>query len=72
MDDAFAADALGHLRALTQNPSATFRGGQLDAIRELVERRRRVLVVLRTGWGKSAVYFIATKMLRERGSARPC
>ena len=67
MADPFELEALAHLRALTSNADASFRSGQLDAIRELVEHRRRVLVVQRTGWGKSAVYFIATKMLRERG-----
>src|ERR1700753_1088792 len=46
---------------------AEFRDGQLDAILALVEERRRVLVVERTGWGKSVVYFIATKLLREAG-----
>jgi ATP-dependent DNA helicase RecQ len=46
---------------------AEFRPGQLEAILELVENRRRVLVVERTGWGKSSVYFIATKLLREEG-----
>ena len=39
----------------------------MEAIHALVEERRRVLVVERTGWGKSAVYFIATRMLRDRG-----
>src|SRR4051794_41492228 len=34
----------------------------------LVVRRRRALVVQRTGWGKSAVYFIATALLREQGA----
>ncbi|MEM9518953.1 MAG: RecQ family ATP-dependent DNA helicase [Actinomycetota bacterium] len=67
MADPFELEALGHLHALTARPDASFRDGQLDAIRELVEHRRRVLVVQRTGWGKSAVYFIATKMLRKRG-----
>ena len=63
----FGAEALQHLRALTGDPGAEFRPGQLDAIRALVEEHRRVLVVERTGWGKSAVYFIATRMLRDRG-----
>lgn len=67
MHDDFASEALGHLRRLTDRPDATFRDGQLDAIRALVDERRRVLVVERTGWGKSAVYFIATRMLRDRG-----
>lgn len=64
----FDEEALAHLRALTGNPDAEFREGQLAAIRALVEETRRVLVVQRTGWGKSAVYFIATRMLRDRGS----
>jgi ATP-dependent DNA helicase RecQ len=63
----FEAEAQRHLDALTDRPDAEFRDGQLDAIRTLVEDRRRVLVVQRTGWGKSAVYFIATRMLRDRG-----
>ena len=49
-------------------PSATFREHQLEAIADLVEDRARVLCVQRTGWGKSAVYFIATALLRERGA----
>jgi ATP-dependent DNA helicase RecQ len=44
-----------------------FRAGQLEAVADLVEGRKRVLVVQRTGWGKSAVYFIATALLRRRG-----
>jgi len=63
----FDSEALAHLRALTADPSAGFRRGQLEAIRALVQDRSRVLVVERTGWGKSAVYFIATRMLRDRG-----
>ena len=46
---------------------ATFRDGQLEAITALVDRRQRVVVVQRTGWGKSLVYFIASAILRERG-----
>jgi ATP-dependent DNA helicase RecQ len=49
-------------------PDATFREHQLEAIRDLVEDRARVLCVQRTGWGKSAVYFIATALLRHRGA----
>lgn len=48
-------------------PNATFRDGQLDAITQVTEHHARALVVQRTGWGKSAVYFIATKILREAG-----
>jgi len=49
-------------------PGATFRPGQREAIAALVDDRRRVLLVQRTGWGKSAVYFIATRLLRDRGA----
>src|SRR3954452_19980296 len=54
------------LRALV-GPDARFREHQREAIEDLVDGRRRVLCVQRTGWGKSAVYFIATKLLREAG-----
>jgi ATP-dependent DNA helicase RecQ len=46
---------------------STFHEGQLEAILALVDDRARVLVVQRTGWGKSVVYFFATALLRERG-----
>ncbi|MBQ0926174.1 RecQ family ATP-dependent DNA helicase [Saccharopolyspora endophytica] len=54
------------LRALA-GPEAALREDQWAAIRALVLERRRALVVQRTGWGKSAVYFIATALLRELG-----
>lgn len=57
--------ALSHLRTMTSNLSAQFHDGQLEAITELVENSRQMLVVQKTGWGKSAVYFIATKILRD-------
>jgi ATP-dependent DNA helicase RecQ len=56
------------LRRLTDAPDASFRPGQLEAIRDLVVDRARVLCVQRTGWGKSAVYFVATALLRESGA----
>lgn len=58
--------ALELLRAGTQNPAAQFRDGQEQAIRHLVDGHGRLLVVQKTGWGKSSVYFIATKLLREQ------
>src|SRR3954463_9812257 len=61
------AEALELLRDLA-GPGATFRDGQLEAIRDLVAERRRVLCVQRTGWGKSAVYFVATALLRRQGA----
>ena len=42
--------------------------GQEHAIRHVVEGRGRLLVVEKTGWGKSFVYFIATRLLREAGN----
>ncbi|MGW6744621.1 RecQ family ATP-dependent DNA helicase [Streptomyces sp. NPDC055025] len=48
--------------------TARLREDQWRAIEALVADRRRALVVQRTGWGKSAVYFVATSLLRERGA----
>ena len=58
--------ALHYLRILCNNSNADFREGQLEAIESVIQRKR-LLLVRRTGWGKSAVYFIATKLLREKG-----
>ncbi len=57
-----------HLRALVGSDDATLRDDQWSAIEALVLDRRRALVVQRTGWGKSAVYFVATLLLREQGA----
>jgi len=70
MSTAIATRAERHLRSLA-GPDATFREHQLDAIADLVEDRSRVLCVQRTGWGKSAVYFVATALLRENGPHPP-
>ena len=58
--DAVLRDAYG--------PSATFRDGQWEAIGQLVVAGRRLLVVERTGWGKSVVYLVATRLLRDDGA----
>jgi len=63
-----ATDALASLRALVGRPEAEFHDGQYEAIQALVDDHRRALVVQRTGWGKSAVYFVATMLLRARGA----
>ena len=60
--------ALNLLQAGTGRPDAEFREGQEHAIRHVVEGRGRLLVVQKTGWGKSLVYFIATRLLREFGA----
>jgi ATP-dependent DNA helicase RecQ len=59
--------ALELLRKGSGISDADFRDGQSEAIQELAEGNRRLLVVQKTGWGKSFVYFIATKLLRENG-----
>jgi ATP-dependent DNA helicase RecQ len=66
--ETFATSALDRLRTLTDDPDADFRPGQLEATRDVVVDRARVLCVQRTGWGKSAVYFVATALLREAGA----
>jgi ATP-dependent DNA helicase RecQ len=60
--------ALELLRIGSGRADASFREGQEDAIRHIVDGRGRLLVVQKTGWGKSFVYFIATKLLRDAGN----
>jgi ATP-dependent DNA helicase RecQ len=62
------ADAI--LAELVGDPGgpARLREDQWRAVAALVKERRRALVVQRTGWGKSAVYFVATALLRRRGA----
>jgi ATP-dependent DNA helicase RecQ len=60
-------EAEAALRALA-GETAVLREDQWTAIEALVAGRRRALVVQRTGWGKSAVYFVATALLRARGA----
>ena len=55
-----------HLQTML-GPGATFRDGQREAIEAVIEDGRRALVVQRTGWGKSLVYWIATRVRRDRG-----
>jgi ATP-dependent DNA helicase RecQ len=59
--------ALALLRVGSGQPATRFRTGQEEAIRHIVEGLGRLLVVQKTGWGKSFVYFIASKLLREAG-----
>ncbi|SOD70718.1 RecQ-like ATP-dependent DNA helicase [Jatrophihabitans sp. GAS493] len=65
--DGLRVRAEGVLRALAGD-SAVLRDDQWTAIEALVRHRRRALVVQRTGWGKSAVYFVATALLRAEGA----
>ena len=61
-------DRAGELLETLAGAGASFRPHQLEAVRDLVDERARVLCVQRTGWGKSAVYFLATALLREQGA----
>ncbi|MDJ0556236.1 MAG: DEAD/DEAH box helicase family protein [Microcoleaceae cyanobacterium MO_207.B10] len=59
--------ALLLLRQALNNSTAEFRDGQWEAIEAITEYQSRLLVVQRTGWGKSFVYFLATRLLRDKG-----
>lgn len=56
------------LREATGKLDAKFMDGQWEAIDAIVNERKRVLLVQRTGWGKSMVYFLSTKLLRDEGA----
>ncbi|WP_193610102.1 RecQ family ATP-dependent DNA helicase [Nocardioides lijunqiniae] len=60
--------AEAHLRALVGRDDVSLREDQWTAIEALAVDKRRALVVQRTGWGKSAVYFVATLLLRAQGA----
>jgi ATP-dependent DNA helicase RecQ len=55
------------LRTALADPAAEFRDGQWEAIDRIVNNAGKLLVVQRTGWGKSSVYFLSTRALRDRG-----
>ncbi len=61
-------EAEKHLRALVGRDDARLHDDQWAAIEALVVEQSRVLVVQKTGWGKSAVYFVATALLRGLGA----
>ena len=61
-------DAIAVLRRLVGRDDVTFHDGQFEAIDALVGGGSRVLVVQRTGWGKSAVYFVASRLQRAKGA----
>ena len=67
-DAGLREEAVTLLRRLVGRDDVDFHEGQCEAMRALVAERRRALVVQRTGWGKSAVYFVATALLRARGA----
>jgi len=59
-------EALFSLREMLDDDRVVFRTGQWEAIDQVVNHKRKVLVVERTGWGKSIVYFLSTKLLRKQ------
>ena len=59
-------DALFTLREMLNDQTATFRPGQWEAVDKIVNDQKKVLVVERTGWGKSIVYFLSTKLHRKK------
>jgi predicted GTPase len=59
--------ALELLRAGSENPTADFRDRQPEAIQAVCKQGSRLVVAEKTGWGKSFVYFITTKLLRDPG-----
>ena len=67
MEQEIRDQALILLRKSLNNEEVYFHEYQWESISTLVEDRSRLLVVQRTGWGKSAVYFIATAILRKQG-----
>jgi len=67
MNDCTKKQAQHYLQTML-GPGSQFRDGQWEAIEAVAVRRQRALVVQRTGWGKSIVYFLATKLLREQGA----
>lgn len=62
------SEALDLLRTATKGAASEFKDGQWSAIDAIVNHRRRVLLVQRTGWGKSMVYFISTRIMRSAGA----
>ena len=68
MTDQYKNQGLFLLKQALNNPTANFREGQWEAIAAIIQERSPLLVVQRTGWGKSLVYFIATKLLRNQGA----
>lgn len=67
MGDTLKEKSLALIRTAIENPDAEFRKGQWEIIEQLVNENAHLLVVQRTGWGKSIVYFIATRLLRDKG-----
>ena len=68
IDEADLIRAAEQVITALAGPGATVRADQLDAVRVLVCERRRALVVQATGWGKSAVYWIAARAVRDAGA----
>ena len=68
MSETAKEKALLLLQKSLSDPDADFRPGQYEAIEALTQRKARLLVVQRTGWGKSSVYFLTARLLRDQGA----
>ena len=66
-ETSLSSKARDYLRIALGDPNVDFRDGQWNAIQSIVDGQERLLVVQRTGWGKSMVYFLATRLLRDQG-----
>jgi len=66
VQDGGRVDARRWLQEAVGSEGVDFRRGQWEAIDAIVNRKQRLLVVERTGWGKSIVYFLSARLLRER------
>ena len=62
----FKNKAQSYLREALNDKNAKFKKDQLEAILDVVQERKKLLLVQKTGWGKSMVYFIATKIVRDK------
>lgn len=60
-------EAIELLKKVLNNPAAEFREGQWEAIDSVANKNKKLLLVQRTGWGKSIVYFLSTKIFRDNG-----
>ena len=60
-------DATKLLRLALDDEAINFRDGQWETIDALIHDQKKILLVQRTGWGKSIVYFISAKILRDWG-----
>jgi len=62
----YKEEALKLLKRSLKNKDAEFREHQWESIDQIINHQKKLLLIQRTGWGKSSVYFICTKILRQK------